>query len=390
MSDNIVLNGSLDFLELADIFQILGGNNSTGVLNISRKYVPYNGIIYFLKGNPINSTCGSLNGIKSINTLFGWTDGQFEFHEEKVQIKAVIKKSRMEIVLDALRLLDDGEIERVGPPSFNDTNIENRNDYCQKKDLPVIKGPFVDYSYVVEEESYNEGAMIVKEKAHGKWISVIYEGTAIVRRDTINGPLDVALLGEGSFIGSFRALSFGEFQRNASVFAQSGVHLVTLNSQSIYNEYKSLSPDFQNLLVSLDNRLTRLTDSAVALYEQGDHNNKFTNGKKIIIKRSSSKKDLFVIREGNAGIVVHTPEGNLPILTLGKGEVFGENPFVNFGHEPQSASVLASNNLKVDKLDAKSLQEEYDMLSGIMKNWIYHVGNCITMTTRLVHQLHKR
>ena len=388
MSDNIVLKGSLDFTKLADIFQILGGNNSTGVLKISSKYVPYKGIIYFLNGNPINSTCGSLKGIKSIYALFGWTDGQFEFYEEKVQIKIVIKKSRMEIVLDALRLLDDGEIERVGPPSIGDTNIENRNEYSEEKDLRVIKGPFVDYSYVVEEESYNDGAMIVKEKAHGKWISAIYGGTAIVRRDTINGPLDVARLGEGSFIGSFRALLFGEFQRSASVFAESGVHLVTLNSQRIYNEYTSLSLDFQNLLVSLDNRLARLTDRAVVIYEKGDHRNEFTKNIKINMKRSSSKKGLFVIREGNAGIVMHTPEGNLPILTLEKGEVFGENPFVDFGHEPRSASVLASNNLKVDELDTKSLQEEYDMLSGIMKNWIYHVSNCITMTNRLVYQLH--
>lgn len=388
MTDNIVFKGSLVFLGLADIFQILGGNNSTGTLSVSSKHVPYNGLIYFRNGDPINSTCGSLNGIKAVYSLFGWTEGQFEFHEDSVPMKALIKKNRMEIVLDALRLIDDGEIEKIGPPSLDNPDTIDGEGTGKERGPVVIKGPPVDYLYVVGEETYNDEAIIIREKGYGKWISAIYQGTAIVKRDTINGPMEIVRLGEGAFIGTFRALLFGEYRRNASVYAEGEVQLCSLNAERIQIEYASLSADFQKLLLNLDDRLERTTDRAVALYEGKDPGDEFTKDSKVIIKSGSSTKDLFIIREGAARVVVHTPKGNLPILTLMKGNVFGEIPFLDFGHEPRSASVLASNDLEVDKLDVDSLQDEYETLSRKMKNMIHHVGNCITMTTRLVCHLH--
>ena len=123
MLNSAVLKGSLYFISLPDIMQILGANNSTGILRIMSPYVPDVGIIYFLNGNPINSTCGSLKGIKSIYALFGWTDGKFKFHEDEVQVEPLIKQSRMEIVLDALRMLDDGVTKRVGPPSLDEADV---------------------------------------------------------------------------------------------------------------------------------------------------------------------------------------------------------------------------------------------------------------------------
>ena len=141
---NAVFKGSLHFISLPDILQILGGNNSTGILRIMCPYVPDVGLIYFLNGNPINSTCGSLKGIKSIYALFGWTEGKFEFHEGEVQVDHLIKQNRMEIVLDALRMLDDGETERVGPPSFDEADVEKRVGAGEKKGLPIIKGPSID------------------------------------------------------------------------------------------------------------------------------------------------------------------------------------------------------------------------------------------------------
>ena len=41
-------------------------------------------------------------------SLFGWTEGRFEFTQEPVACERTIKKGRMEIILDGLRLLDDG------------------------------------------------------------------------------------------------------------------------------------------------------------------------------------------------------------------------------------------------------------------------------------------
>src|SRR4030042_2675789 len=96
MDDKTALSGKLSFISLADLFQLLGGNSSTGVLKISSKYTPNPGQIYFVKGNPINATCDRLKGIDAIYPLFGWVDGTFEFNEEEVHKSQIINQGRME------------------------------------------------------------------------------------------------------------------------------------------------------------------------------------------------------------------------------------------------------------------------------------------------------
>ena len=170
---NAVLAGSLKFLNLGDIMQLLGSNASTGVLRVTGKYSQDPGLIYFIKGNPVNASTGSLSGIDAVNLLFGWVDGEFEFSEESVTSENIIKKSRMEILLDGLSMLDDGHIEKLGPVSF-------------EKDLsglPVIKGPLVDYTYVLDEEEVYKGNTIVKEGKHGTWFWVIMGGIAEIVKE---------------------------------------------------------------------------------------------------------------------------------------------------------------------------------------------------------------
>ncbi len=108
-----VLAGNLNFLSLGDILQLLGSNASTGVLRITSRYAQDLGLIYFHNGNPVNASVGSLAGVDAVNSLFGWLEGEFEFIEEKVDGENVIKKSRMQIILDCLRMLDDGQIEQL-------------------------------------------------------------------------------------------------------------------------------------------------------------------------------------------------------------------------------------------------------------------------------------
>jgi TonB family protein len=116
MTDHKLLSGSLRRVSLADVFNLLGGNNFSGILNLRSQYSEYMGIIYFLNGNPINGYYGDLKGLDAIYALFGWTDGNYEFYEQALtQIETVIKQSRMQIVLNALRMLDDGELVQIGP-----------------------------------------------------------------------------------------------------------------------------------------------------------------------------------------------------------------------------------------------------------------------------------
>ena len=53
MLDNVVLAGSLKFLALGDIMQLLGANSSSGVLRLISRYAAEPGFIYFDNGNPV-------------------------------------------------------------------------------------------------------------------------------------------------------------------------------------------------------------------------------------------------------------------------------------------------------------------------------------------------
>ena len=118
MAGKAAFSGELSFINLPEIFQILGGNNSTGSLYIRSDYAPSAGRIYFAKGNPINAMDGVQKGKDALYALFGWTEGKFEFYEEKVNVGRAFNGNRMEIVLDALKMIDDGEIKRVGGRSL--------------------------------------------------------------------------------------------------------------------------------------------------------------------------------------------------------------------------------------------------------------------------------
>jgi CRP-like cAMP-binding protein len=391
MGDKAALAGSLSFMSLPDIFQILGSNNSTGIMRITSQYMPYPGVIYFLNGDPINATCGPLKGLDAIYALFGWVEGKFEFHEEEVKVGRVVNQSKMEIVLDAMRMLDDGLIKKVGLSSFTEAAAsEGKGNGSGKKGAPqIIKGPLVDYTHVINEEEYHDGDRIVREGGYGKWVWVILKGSAEVRRETSKGPMTIARVGEGCFLGSFTALPFMEYSRSATITALGDVLLGLLDTELLYREFTSLSPDFRLILLSLDSRLRKITSRALELFIKEDKAKGYTKNKKVIIEKGSSKKEAFTITEGEAYVIGETRKGQLPLFALEKDEAFGYMPSMDMGHEPRSAMVLASKDLKVNRLDAESLQKEYEQLSGTFKNMIYNTCTCIFVTTKLAYRLYE-
>ena len=391
MSAKAALAGSLSFISLTDIFQILGGNSSTGVMRITSQHAPDPGLIYFAKGDPINATSGPLSGLDAIYALFGWIEGKFEFYEEEVQIGRVIKKNRMEILLDAMRMLDDGLIKKVGPLPFDEkASVEVSETRSEKKGTPqVIKGPLVDYAHVLDEEEYHAGERIARAGGHGKWIWIILKGSVNVSRETSNGPMNITNLGEGCFIGGFTILPFMEYTRRVTVTALDDVQLGLLDTEFLYRDFMSLSPDFRRILLSLDGRLRKITDRALELFMKEDKIKGFTKNKKIVIEKGSSKQETFAILEGETYVVGQTQKGYLPLLTLEKDEVFGYMPFADMGHEPQSALVLGSKDLKVHRLNTESLQKEYEHLSGTFRNMIYNACTCTFLTTKLAYHLYE-
>lgn len=385
MDEKVVLAGNLVFLGLADIFQLLGGNNCIGKLKITSQHVPTPGLIYFLDGNPINANSGPLQGLDAIFSMFGWVEGKFEFHQEKVEVKRVINNNAMEVVLDALRMIDDGLIKKMGPLSSD--KVASMQSGGLKSALPVIRKPILESMDFIEQETFLNGKIIVKEKGYGNWIWIVLAGVVEITKETSNGPITIVQLGEGCCIGNLASFTILEPSRSATATAVGDVKLGVLDTQRLSEEYSSFSPDFQTILQSLDGRLRKITDRAVFLYTKQDKPFKLPKDSKTIIKEGSSMKELFSIKKGNVSLVRSSPAGQLSLITLKRGDVYGYMPFLDTSLEPRCASVIASNDLEVNKLDINSLQKEHDQLSGTFKSLTECVATCVAMTSRLVYFL---
>lgn len=387
MRDNVVMAGSLKFLALGDILQLLGANSSTGVLRLISRYANDPGFIYFESGNPINASCGARSGLEAIYSLFGWTEGEFEFATEKISGQRTITKSRMGIILEGLKMVDDGQIKKVGPDAvtrmYMTTNDPNA--------VPVVKGPLVDYMYVADEEDFFDGEYIVEEGKHGSWIWVILEGVVEIIRDTPEGPMPIVRLGDGSFIGSLASFLIQGHIRTATAVAVGNVQLGVLDSQRLAQEFSRLTPEFRGFLVSLDKRLKQLNERAMDFrlkrYDESEDN---ADNKKAVIKQGATEDSLYVVKEGLATIVRHEDHGRVPLAHLYKSDFFGNVPFLDLGHEPEFASVMASNDLKVRKVDMAQFMQEYNQLSTTFKNFVDNVATCVLVTTKVVCNFHKK
>lgn len=379
MNNTVALSGSLDFLNFGELLNLLGTNGSSGVLHIKSNYSSEPGLVYLDKGNPINAVNGSVAGQDALFSLFGWTDGQFEFVEENVSCEKAINKSRMEIILDGLRLLDEGKIDQLGPATA--AKIPPGSKTTSGK-VPLIKGPLVDYSYVVDEEGFYDGDEIVQEGNHGDWIWVILEGTAEIIKQTANGPLQMLRIGDGAFLGSVAALFSGGKVRSATVKAVGNVQLGMLDSQLLANELANVSAEFKGLLTSIDSRLQQVIETAVAI-NNNDPLDDLIKNKKQLIKQGQNEERLFTVKNGEAIIARQTENSYVPLVRLKKGDFFGRVPFLDMGHEPHSAAVFSSQNLKLAAVDSEKLKLEHEGLSSTLKNIIEHLATSVSVTTRV-------
>ena len=377
--DSVVLTGSLEFLNLGEVLQLLGSNGSTGILRITSKYAKSPGLIYLLNGNPVNASADSLSGLKALYSLFGWVEGDFEFVQEQVKTDKVIKKSRMEIILDSLSMLDDGVIKKLGPVSFDKTS-----DVTGKTEtIPIIKGPLADYIYVVDEEEFTDGQEIVRESKHGNWIWVVLEGIVEIIKEAPSGPVKILRIGEGAFIGSIGSFLMGGSVRSATAVANGNVQLGVLDSQRLSIDFSCLSHEFRGLVLTLDKRLKQVTERAVGITVDMGRINELIEDNKPIIKQGETEDKIYIISEGEAWVVRYTDNNHVILSNLCKGDVFGCVPFFDIGHEPFSASVYGSNDLKLRTVNPEDLQNEYNHLSSTFKNIVENVATCISVTTML-------
>jgi CRP-like cAMP-binding protein len=384
MQSGVVFSGDLEYLNLGELIQLIGSNGSSGILRIISKYVETPGLIYFKEGNPIDAKAGAINGQDALYSLFGWTEGDFEFVNEPVDVKQTIKKSRMEIILEGLRLLDDGNIEVKGAVTVD---IDGKS--ADKDALALIKGPMIDYMDVVAEEEYQDGQPIVHEGKHGVWMWVVLEGKIKICKETPEGLIPLLKVGAGSFIGSLSSFSSEGYVRSATAVASDRVILGVLDRQRLSHEFSTLPADLRNILLSIDNRLKQVTDLALISKRKMLDTKKGIKDKKPIIKEGSDKQQLFSIRQGTAYIVKKMPQGELVLCELGKNDFVGRIPFLNIGHEPDSAAVYGTEDLEMDPIPIDPLVQHHGRMSGTMANMLENFSNFIAATTGIALNIEK-
>ncbi|MCG6912256.1 MAG: cyclic nucleotide-binding domain-containing protein [Deltaproteobacteria bacterium] len=387
MENTTVLKGNLKFLNLGDIMQLLGSNGSSGILRIHSPYSPEPGVVYIEKGNPINASAGVLAGLDGLYSLFGWTEGEFEFSEERISVEKAINRSRMGIILDSLKMLDDGDIVRLGQET---SRGDSQGEIIDDSGLPRISGPMVDYTYVVDEEGFYDGETIIEEGKHGNWIWVILEGVIEIIKETPKGPLSIIRVSNGSFVGSLSSFLVKDHARNASARSVGNVQLGVLDSQRLSQEYARMSPEFRAIIMSLDKRLKQVTNRVVAYHNKGIDIEAFIKDRQKVMRQGDVENRLFRIQRGIVNIVQQDNDRYLPLVSLGRDDYFGAFPFIDMGHEPGKAAVLASKDLKVVSVDADECQAEYESISSTFKNIIENVATCISVTTGVAQRMQSK
>jgi len=384
VDSKVILKGNLDFLGLADILQLLRNKASTGILRITSEYAKGPGIIYLTSGNIINASCGSLMGLDAIYSLFGWVEGEFEFITEDIKGEDLIQKNTMHLILEGLRMREEGIIKKLGPEHLHDRSFDASD---KKTMVPLVKSPLIDYGYVVDREKRFDGEDFVKEGKYGTWIFVILKGIADIIRETSQGPLRIMRVGEGAFVGSIAALLKQDNIRSSTARAVGDVQLGVLDSQSLYAEYGHMSIEFRSLIISIDKRLKQVTDRLVDAYLEPNHSKELIKDKKPIIDQGKKEQRIFMINRGRVSVVRNTDKGLVMLADLGPGDFFGYLPFAHIDHESYSASVFASDDLDVRMPDIEELRKEYIRLSPTLRHIIEHVATCISLTTQALCKL---
>lgn len=382
MNESVVLSGSLGFLSLGDIIQLLGSSGSTGVLRLISRYAPDPGFIYFIEGNPVNAQNGETDGLDALYSLFGWVNGSFEFTREAILADKRITKARMGIILEGMKLLDDGHTLKIGPAGTADMAADRKRSNANSA---IVKGPLVDYMYVVDEEDFFDGEHIVEEGKHGSWMWVILEGVVDIVKEVGMSTIPIIRIGDGSFIGSMASFLLQGHIRTATAIAVGNVQLGVLDSQRLAQEYAGLSLEFRTFLTSLDKRLKQLTDRMVEYHGGNVQTPEILKDKKILLRQgTNTEQSLYLIKQGRAFVVRETPDGPVVLCHLYKGDFFGEVSFLHVGHEPSGASIFGSENIKIAKIQTESLQKEYNRLSTTFKNIVDNLATCNSVTAAMV------
>ena len=114
-----------------------------------------------------------------------------------------------------------------------------------------MKKPLELYSYIVAEEAYPDGTVIIKENSYGKWMYVLLEGRAKIKKKTLKGEILIDYVEEGSVFGKVNLFGDSDTQRYASLVSDGPVTLGVLDTQKLEKDWNALTPQLRSLISSL-------------------------------------------------------------------------------------------------------------------------------------------
>lgn len=385
-SSTIVLKGSLAFLNLGELLQLLGNSGSSGIIELKGIHSDDSGFIYLVDGNPVDAEFQDAKGEDVLYAFFGWVDAEFSFCEEKILRRRIIQKNRMEIILDGLRKVDDGTILKLGEVAPKKPKSATKDD----AGIPIIKGPLVDYLYIVDEDEFLDGQEIVVQSKFGNWLWVILEGVVSVERILPEGPVTINKLTDGAFIGGVGSLKEKTNIRSATVRAVGNVQLGVMDFHRIMEEFSKISQNFKDVLFSMEKRLNQVTTLCAKTHFKKIKVHENMGDLQPFSFSDQPEDEILKIVSGKAVVAKQINNHFIVLCQLAPGDIIGNIPFLATSHEPHSATLYVSDPFQVDSIDLIDIKEEYDGLSQTFKNMTVHTSTCLSITTgRLMDMIKK-
>lgn len=122
------------------------------------------------------------------------------------------------------------------------------------------------YAYLISEEKYAPGKVIIQEGSMGDWIYLILEGNVKVTKQTSSGAVLMGSLKKGAVFGEVSLLGSMNTPRNASVIAGDvPVRVGLLDGRQMRRDYESLSPELRLLFKAIAKRLRKANNKVAAL-----------------------------------------------------------------------------------------------------------------------------
>ncbi len=226
----------------------------------------------------------------------------------------------------------------------------------------------------IELKRFDPGEVIIKEGDSGKSFYIIIEGKVEVVKDTEEGKIKLAELGEGSFFGEFAFLSGA--RRSASVIARTPVELLEFTEELLEDLLRKY-PMVAEVLVEFYRE--RILDTMLAispLFKHFDPSERKELLKKfefyeipagtVIIREGEEGDGLYVIMFGAVKVTRRDEEGAVHQLAILKeGDFFGEISLLTQG--PTTATVTTIERTGVFKLPAAKFQEMIMMYPQILE-----------------------